>query len=211
MIPVQPIRLNKEWVISSNRQVFLLKVDSEICGYCKSKEEAESLIRSLGTSIEAELITEKHGISKVTMGIVPGDKALASKVVIYEQPLGYVYNSYPKAKHVITWTTSHKCYYFPKLVTGIEVPVQPPISWDSGLDGAGLISETENVTHISDSPCVAEPVDMAMTIAVENQGPLDDAEDEDLSSSASQELPETETKFEKKARKIITRIFTFLE
>ena len=74
----QPIRLNKEWVISNNRHIYLLKIDSETCGYCKSIEEAEQIIRSLGNSIESDLIVDKKNKnSKITMEIQSGDKNLA--------------------------------------------------------------------------------------------------------------------------------------
>lgn len=136
------------------------------------------------------------------MEIIPGDRYLASKVIIYEQPLGYVYNSYAKAKHTLTWSTTYKCYDCPKQEFIPEVKVASD-STIANMFGESL-PEVTQTSYVPQIPEVLSPQ------VIENEDENDN-EDGDLSSSASQEAPETETKFEKKARKIITRIFAFLD
>ena len=120
MLLPQPIRLNKDWVVSNNRHVFLIKLDGETCAYCKSEATAEALIRSLGAGIEEELKADKGRGYTITKEIIEGATNLPGKVIIYEQPLGYLYNSYPKIKHTITYSSVYKCYFYQKPQTTVE-------------------------------------------------------------------------------------------
>jgi len=105
----QALKLNKDWVLSGSKCVYLIHLDNTICGYCKTKEEAEALISSLGSDIESELRAEKEKTAKVWSETVSleGDPI---KITIYDISFGYVYNSSPKIRHTLTYSIVYNCY-----------------------------------------------------------------------------------------------------
>lgn len=232
MVQNKPIRLNKEWVTSSNRHVFLVRLDNDICGYCKTREGAEDLIRSLGSNIETELRKEKHNVAEITKEIIEGENEVPSKVIIYEQALGYVYNSTPKVKHTLTYTSTYKCYFNPEPEQEEEedqeekVVEEEVLAEEEVVEEEVVVEETEQVIEEVDqiknsSHIIIEIHDTVDSIedVYSNEVDYSDEDSEEESDEDSEEdesneeleYSEDEYEFERKARRLIERFFSFLD
>ena len=96
------------------------------------------------------------------MEIQSGDKNLASKVIIYEQPLGYVYNSYPRVRHILTWAISYKCYHSQKALTTISYPDEQTNTkplLDMGVDNVTESGAICKITNIQETLELAKTID----------------------------------------------------
>ena len=229
MVHNQPFRLNKEWVVSNNRHIFLIYLDQKICGYLKHQEDAERMIVSLGKNIEEELRKERGKSYKVYSEIVE-DGGRPTKFVIYEQALGYLRNSRPVVKHTLTFTSSYKCYYLQAPVVEQEDEVEC-----AGTEEVEVAEEVEEVAGEADeveevageAEEVAEKVEEVVGEAEEVEEEAEEAEDEDEKVEENTEyntvketmngvdrIDEVETfeqKFERKALRFIEGFVNFFD
>jgi hypothetical protein len=109
MNKTDPIRLNDDWVVSTNKYIYVVYLDNKICGYLKSPDEAANLLTSLGKTIEDEL-KQSCGKWKTITSKLIFEEDRAKEYLIYEQSLGYTYNNKPSLKHKLSYVLCYKAY-----------------------------------------------------------------------------------------------------
>jgi hypothetical protein len=210
MVQNKPIRLNQEWVISTKRNIYIVKLDNEINCYCKTQEAAEELIQSLGDNIQNELQKEKAKTAEITKALIKDENTgSVTKVVIYEKALGYVYNSSPKVKHTLTYVPLYKGYYNPnELMPELREEVIINIADNDGsqqheaielqkLDKEAVTNKSDAVTNKSDDEEQSE----------------DDESDETNSEESTDEAHSTDDflcDMEKQVLQLMDKVLSFL-